>query len=254
MFWKHIKQYKVFQFFVQTKKHSLFPIFTGASGVWLGMLVTPTIGGIFFVISLYSALVIWLPWDKIFRNKHNPLTKYIVSAILILLLIVPTWNKLISIFPTTDPYIQPLMIGKARVDVILGSEDKNIGTTFSNSWCYRGRILLVTGPKTYLEMYIATVPGIHIERTKNNQLRYSGELELYPDNKTTGQPISFLRNAECALVCIPDHIPRDANVIGGEVILTFNSSILVRIPIPPQKIEENLIIIENIQKYFKNSR
>ena len=152
---------------------------------------------------------------------------------------------------TYDPYEQPLLTGIAYIDIIIGSKDKNIGTNHFNSWCYRGRILLVKEQESFLEMWIATMPGIHIERIENNQLRYSGELALKPDNKTTGKPISYLTKADSALIYIFDNIPQDSNIISGKTIITLNSSVRIEIPIPSQIMDGNAIVIEDIQKYFK---
>jgi len=215
------------------------------------MLLTPTIGAFFIALSIYSALVMWFPWGEVNAIRLKPLHIYLLSAVITLLIVVPFWGKLISIFPTTDPYRQPLLTGKARIDVIVSSTDKNVGTKHSNSWCYRGRIFLVTGPEQFLEMWIAAIPGIHVERLGNNQLRYSGDFDLHPENETTWKPVSDLRVAEHALVFIYDNIPPDANVIDGNVVFTLNSTIQVKVPIMPQEIKSDMIFIEDFPKYFE---
>jgi hypothetical protein len=250
MAWQFIKENRVVQFIKRKKAHLLFPIFTGVLGGWCGMLLTPVIGAIFIAMSIYLALVIFVPWHKISCNKLKICRDYFIPAVITLLIIVPVWNKLVSIFPSNDPYRQPLLTGKATIEIIISSEDKDVGTNHFNSWCLRGRIFLVKEQESLLEMWIATIPGIHIERIENNQLRYSGELSLHPNNKTTGKPIEYLKKAETALICIYDNIPQDSNVIGGETIITLNSSVCIKIPIPPQIMDYNTIVIQDIQKYI----
>lgn len=215
------------------------------------MLLTPTIGVIFIAITLYLALVIFVPWGKISWPKLKIYRDYFIPVAITFLIVAPTWNVLIDIFPSNSPYKQPLLTGSAIIEVIINTEDKSIGTKHSNSWCYRGRILLIKEQELFLEMWIATVPGIHVERIENNQLRYSGELALHPNNKTTGKQISNLTKANEALLCIFDHVPQDANVISGKITLTLNSSIRIEIPIPPQTMKDDTIIIKDIQKYFE---
>ena len=162
------------------------------------------------------------------------------------------WDKLVYIFDRDNLYKKPLLTGKATIDVIISSEDKNLGTYHFNSWCYSGGIALGTKQELLLEMWIATLPGIHIERIGNNQLRYSGELALHPKNKTTGKPIKYLTNAEVAFIYIFDNMPQDGNVVSGEAIITLNSSVCIKIPIPPktQIVDGNAIFIQDIQKYI----
>jgi hypothetical protein len=252
MDWQKIKTHWLFSYFTQKNKHPLVPILTFVLGAWMGMLISPVTGAFLIGLSLYFALVIYFPWDKISQIKNKNIRIYLVPAIITILIILPFWNKLVSIFPITDPYKQPLLTGNATIEVIISSDDKNIGTNFHNSWCYRGRIFLVKEKEQelFLEMWIATVPGIHIERIENNQLHYSGELALHPNNKTTGKPIKYLTKAETALICIYDNIPQDGNVISGEAIITLNSSVCIKIPIPPQIMDGNIIVIQDIQKYI----
>lgn len=248
MIWEFIKENRLSRYVRRGKAHYLFPLLTGALGVWTGMLLTPTIGALCFVITIFLVFIIFFPWGK-FRGKYS----VYISVIITFLIVLPNWNRLVSIFPTTDPYQQPLMTGKARVDVTISSKDENLGTQHRNSWCYSGRVFLVTGPELFLEMWIVTVPGIHVERVGNNQLRYSGDLELHPNNKSTGKPIHYLRKAEAALIFIYDNMPKEGDVISGELILTLNSAVRVEIPIPPQTVKgDEPIIILDIQKYFKN--
>ena len=216
-------------------------------GVWVGMLLTPTIGAICFIITIFLVLVIFIPLEKM-KRRHS----VILFATITLAITLPNWNKLVSIFPSTDPYEQPLLTGQASLNLIIDSENNNLGTNSSNRWCSRVRFLLVQGQELFLEMYLATVPPIRVERIENNRLRYSGELALCPANKTTGKPIKYLRKADCALIYIFDNMPENYNVVGGVVVITLNSSIRIKAPILPQVVDgNNPVIIQDIRRYFK---
>src|SRR4030042_3980203 len=108
----------------QKKAHRLFPVFTASMGVWLGMLLTPTIGAFCIVLSIYSALVMWFPWGKIPCRKipwekFKTYRAYIISAVITLLIAVPFWDTLVDICDINNPYKQLLRTAEADIEAVI---------------------------------------------------------------------------------------------------------------------------------------
>lgn len=247
--WKFILN--KYSYYKQKKSHWSFPFFMWAWGGFFGMFINPSIGVIFFALGIYFALINFIPWGKIPWGKRKFYRDYFIPAALTLLIVMPLWNKLIYFCDHDNPYKQPLLTGKALIEMVVDSNDTDIGTKHPNSWCLRGRISLIKEQESFLTMDIRQLPGVQIKRIENNQLHYSGEFELSPENETTNKPINYLNKTDKAILYIPDNIPEDAYVISGKIIITLNSSVHIEIPMPSQKINDNAITIPNIQKYFK---
>jgi len=139
-----------YKFFKQKKAHFLFPVFTGVLGGWLGMLLTPTIGVIFIALTLYLALVIFMPWNKISWPKWKIYRDYFIPAAITLLIVMPIWNVLIDTFPSDDPYKQPLRTGKANIEVIV--EPSTLINGGLKSFAGLGKISLIKDDNIILEM------------------------------------------------------------------------------------------------------
>lgn len=242
MLWQFI--INKFTYFKQKKAHFLFPFFTGALGGWLGMFLTPTIGAIFIAITIYLALVIFMPWNKIPWKRLKTYNNYFIPAIITLVFVCPMWNKLIAIFPTTDPYQQLLQTGKANIEVTVEPNDVISGGL--QSFAGLGSILLIKDDNIILEMNGAAAK----KQIENGQVIFWVRPELYLKDKSINKPIYQLTEAQAAIIRF-EKLPPKSKVLKGDVVFTFNSSVHITIPIPPQTMENDAIIIQDIQKYFK---
>lgn len=245
MDWKFVKDNTIVRFIKRKKAHFLFPIFTGSLGAWLGLLLTPTIGVIFIAISVYLAIVIFVPWNKSFRNNWKLCCKYFIPAVITLLIVVLAWDKLISIFPTTSPYKQPLRTGEANIEVTV--EPNGLMSGGLRSFGGLGRVLLVKdGNNIILEM---NGPAAR-EQIESDQVNFWVRPRLYLKANSINKPIYQITEAETAIIWF-EKLPPKSKVVKGEVVFTFNSSIRVEIPIPSQTMKDDVIIIQDIQKYFE---
>ena len=249
---KHIKERRSYHLF-------LFSVFSAALSGGVGMLLNaPIIGAILAVVALYTALVMWIPWNKIPWSKFHLdklvfFRNYLISAIITFIIVFPLWNSLVSIFDRDNPYKKPLRTGAAYIEVIIDSNDVNIGVNNSlNSWSEKGEILLgkCKEGKRILGMYILTVPPIQIKRIDNNQLRYCGIMGLPPTDESIGKPIYCLAMADCVVVRI-DKMPQNSKVVGGAITFTFNSSMSIKIPTPPQTMQGDALGVADIQGYLR---
>lgn len=208
------------------------------------MLFTPTIGVIFIATTIFLAFVIFVPWEKLSSwPKRKIFWQYFISAIVTCLIIVPAWNNWISIFPTTDPYKQLLRTGNANIEVI-AEPSSVIGGM--RSFAGLGSVSLLKKDDVILEMNAAAAR----QQLENNQVRFFARPELYLKDESINKPIYKIAEAEAAIVFF-EKLPPKSKILTGEVVLTFNNSIYIVIPIPPQTMENDVIIIQDIQKYFK---
>ena len=233
-----------YTYYKRKKAHFLFPFFTLALGIWSGMLLTPTIGVICIAASIFLAFVIFVPCEKLSSwPKRKIFWHYFISGIVTFLIIVPAWNKWISIFPTIDPYKQPLRTGKANIEVI-AEPSSVIGGM--RSFAGLGSVALVKEDDVILEMNAVAAR----QQLQNNEVRFFARPELDLKDQSNNKQICKIAEAETAIVFF-EKLPPKSKILTGEVVLTFNNSIYILIPIPPQTMENDIIIIQDIQKYFK---
>jgi len=245
MDWQRITKNKLFSYFKRKNVYPLLPILTFILGGWLGMLTTPIVGVFCIALSIYLALVIYFPWEKISWKKFKICCDYLIPAIITILIVWPFWNKLVSIFPITDPYKQPLQIGKADIDVTV-EPNGEIGGGL-RSFAGLGSILLVKDDNSILVEMEGVAARKQIE---NGQMVYWSKPELDIKDESVNKPICRLAEAERAVIWF-ERLPPKSKIIKGEVAFTFNSSVHLVIPIPPQTMENDVIIIQDVRKYFK---
>lgn len=248
MDWEHIKNNRVCRFVKHKKAHRLFPVFTWAIGGWFGMLLTPPIGAFFIALSIYSALVMWLPWGKIPRIKLKSLHIYLISAVITLLIVVPLWGKITSLFQE-DPYKQLLRTGTADVDITINSKN-TITHRRVATWGDWGPLTVGKDGEFILFMELS-LPSIRIEPIDPNQVRFTGTLILDVRDKAIDRPISDLSKADYIFLRFKNALT-ESKVVNGDIVFNFNGgSVQTKIPIPPQQIENETIIVQDVQRYFK---
>lgn len=94
---------QVFRNYFKSKaKHPLFAIFTGFAGVAIGMLIQPWIGAFCLSIAFYLALVIFVPWHKIYNRFGNKMS-LLLPTIICLVVIPLCWNYMIMLFSENKP-------------------------------------------------------------------------------------------------------------------------------------------------------
>lgn len=242
-----LRQYiaKIYNYYKRTKAHYLFPFLTGATGVWLGMLLTPTIGAICFLISIYLFFVIF-PLNKIHWVKLKTHRQHIISIIITLIIALFSWNKLIAIFPSNDPYKELLQTGTATV--VIGIEPNSV---FLNEFPI-GYIQFLKDQEVFLGMGIS--PAKVETQIVDNQAFCKAIFDLDQTCKAIGNPISHLTKTEIAKINL-NIIPVKSRIADGYAIFSFNSSVSTdKIPIPSQTMENDFIVIQNVGKYLKEKK
>jgi len=213
-------------------------------------LTTPTITAIAIVLLVYIVLVILLEvWikSKICRWIKSEKRCYciIYFSILIICILIASffWNKLVYICDRDNPYKQPLRIGTATI--VIGIEPNSV---FLNEFPI-GYIRFMKGQEVFLGMEIS--PAKVETQIVDNQAFCKAIFELDQTCKAIGNPISHLTKTEIAKISL-NTIPVKSKITDGYAIFHFNSSVSTdKIPIPPQTMENDVIIIQGIQEYFK---
>jgi hypothetical protein len=217
----------------------LFPVFNAAlSGAVSMILNMPTFGAILATVALYTALVMWTPWEKLGKIKNY---NYFISALITFAIVFPFWNKLLDICNPNNPCKQPLRTGTASVEVIVEADSHF--AAFSGGVGY---ISLVKDQNAILTMTSFNCYG---KRIGNNEAVFkSTAFNLDAMDNSIGKPIYCLFDAEYAQLSMP---LCSNKVIGGSIVCIFNNAVHREIPILRQTVDENGIIIQNIGKYLK---
>ena len=232
--------------FKQKKTHYLFPILTLAIGWWLSMLTNRIVGAIFFCITIYLLLVIFIPWDKIKISGKVILTTYLVPAIICLVIVVPMWNNIVSIFPSQ--YKDLIRTSTATVDITVQSEQDKSRTVLGEgggylAFCKGSNALLVNIQSNY-----------DVTQSGESEFVYSGVFNMDVSSETTKETVKYLEQTEYIQIRYSD-MPDNTQVLNGKAIVTINNSVRFEFDVPPQPMNSNLtssnfIIIPNVKQYL----
>lgn len=96
------------QYFKNQQSHRLYPLLSTALSVVFGMLISPVIGAICAVITLYLIIVIFIPWRSLVKENNVIVVRYGLSLFLCLVVAFPYWGKIVSIFP--DNHVKEIVI------------------------------------------------------------------------------------------------------------------------------------------------
>jgi len=244
--WKILTWFKKgWYWFKQKNAHYLFPIFTFFVGWVIGMLTTPFIGALSTGITLYLALVIFIPWDKIkWLAIFHKVLSYIISAIVVIAIILPMWNILINIFPSNNPYRELIRTATATVEVTIRSSEEIDGRYITAGGYLAfviksGAILLVSSPECF---------GKQIGEER---VQYHGVFDLDTTDIYTKNHIYALKNTEyIQIVFVP--IPDNSQVLSGKAVVTINNSVRIEFDVPAQQMTNSNILIKDIQAYFRD--
>ena len=228
------------QWYKQKKNHYLFPLFTAIVGMVGGMLLTPTIGVIGIALSLYLALVIFLPWHKIkWDRKLHLIMPYIISIIISCVIILPISKYLITIFPSYNPYKQLIRTVTATVEVYVDSKENGKGHILDKG----GYLIFAKGKEALL---ITSASESYEKQIDENTILYRGIFNMDASSDVTQQKVHFLKQAE--YIQIGFSRLKKMQIKDGKAIVIINSNIRCEFIIPSQHMNNNFIIIPNIQR------
>ena len=230
--------------------HWLYILFAPLFGwVMSNFLTTPTISAIAIILLGYIVLIILLEvWIKSKICRWIKSEKYcyciIYSGLLIvcILIALPFWNMLVYVCDRDNPYKQPLRTGTATI--VVGMEPNSVFLTRFPS----GYIQFMKRQEVLLGMEVS--PANVNTQIVNNQSFCKATFELDQTCKFVGNPICHLIKTEFAKISL-NIIPAKSKITDGYAIFTFNSSVHITIPIPPQTTKDNAIIIQDVQKYLR---
>ena len=214
------------------------------------MWLTTVIGAICTLIflSLGWAIV----WDTAIQCKpkyYHFCISRVIPVIVCMLVVLFYWDKYVALFPSNDPWKQPLRTGTAAIRIVIDSDSNSAGECdclecASIQMWKSGEFLLemVTLHSTYRQI-------------GNNEVLYEAIVfNLDTRSKLMGKPLSCLADVNYAQIFFLNEtrFPRDQKikVKSGQITLTFNSSVYIEIPIPAQT-ARFYILVPDIQKYFK---
>jgi hypothetical protein len=243
MDWRKITNTKIFDFIKAKRTHRIFPYFWFISTQVIGMLYSPTIAALGIFTSAYLLLIMFVPE----KSKHKIALQF---ALLIICFFAGLlfWDKLIAILPSADPYRQPLRTGEAHIEVVV-EPNGVIGGGLKRFGGAGISLLKELEEPSLLLMINGLAEGKPME---NGQVLFRVELKLdTAKDKSINKPICNLLAETKYVVIWFEKLPPKSRVRGGQVIFTFNSFVRVWIPIPPQTMESDAIIIQDVQEFFQ---
>jgi hypothetical protein len=254
MDWKFIKDNKLIQ---QFKAHPLYWIFAAIFGwVMSNFLTTPLITAIAIVLLGYIALVILLEvWIKS-KISHwmSDIWCYcaIYSGLLIICILIalPFWNILVYVCDRDNPYKQPVRTATATVGILVSVEDNsNMQSAYSDRAC--ATLFLLKNKTILIAMNSSNCGCFPPIGSKNEFIYKATNFHCEAESDKTVYSITGADTISMDFIGLPP----ESNIIGGDITLTFNASLTVKIPIPKQISNKyGWVKIPDIQKYLKEGK
>lgn len=145
-----------------------------------------------------------------------------------------------------DPYEQHLFTGTATIVV------KTEPNAAIKKLLPEGYLLFVKNKEIILRMDLSIDKVF--ERMENNQQIYKAAFELDQTSKAVDNPINQLAQNDFIQIYL-NAIQPQSKIEDGNVLFIFNSSVPpIRMLIPPQTMDGNVIFISDIQQYFKKEK
>jgi len=241
------------------------------------LLNTPTIKACSVVLIAFIMLAITL--DALFKSKAHRWIEsekhyyYIIySALLIICILIamPFWGKLVYLCDRDSPYKKTIQTCSGGIELIFNTltvhgnvtlqdgksfgENKSIGVKDLHN--HMG--LIVKTKENKSEIIFLKENEIIFKMISNESLLepngidkaiYTANFKLNELDKSFGRPLDGLKMVESMQIYV-DVFPELNEILGGVIKCTFNGSIVIEIPIQPQIIKKNLLIIHDIQKYL----
>ncbi|MFC1909191.1 hypothetical protein ACFLXD_04980 [Chloroflexota bacterium] len=230
--------------------HPLFPLLTSCVGIWVGnVLDNPFITASTLVISIYLALVIFVPWEKVLTriHKYRTLMPHLISLLVCLVLVIFFWNGGFHLL-SDDPFDQQINTAIAHVDVIVKADEKEEFHSHNTLMLDGdGYIALFTEQGVILDCkgYGTTV------RPFETNNRYIIDLKMEETSDYTQNKIKHLRlvkHAQIRMYGISDN----ATVLGGEVAIILNGFARFELNIPSQMMRSKDLFIPDFQEQILN--
>ena len=140
-------------------------------------------------------------------------------------------------------YEQPITNVTATVRVVVSSsDDVNISSPISGGYFLIG--------KGSTPLLTTADVSCRVRQIGNDQVEYTGTFDAQPNDACMGEAVrslahAFAGNVKFNLMGIQD-------VVGGEVVLLLNGHIRFDIPIPPQQMEMDIVVIPNIGEILRS--
>jgi hypothetical protein len=146
--------------------------------------------------------------------------------------------------PLQDIMDTSILTATATVDIIIASDKAEGKTSHIAPGNY---VAFGKGSEALLVMSSTECTS---EQTGERTLRYYSTVSLEATSRALNQPLSMLKEAEYVQICL-EPMPSGSHVLSGKALCVFNGDIPMEIPIKPQRMTGELIIIRDIDRAFE---
>jgi hypothetical protein len=141
-----------------------------------------------------------------------------------------------------NPVAQPILTATATVEVAVQSA-KLINKTYTNRGGY-----VVFGRKG-APLLVLTTSESRAWPTGSGEVSWRGVFNMDVADTSIGKPVRSLHDADILQISF-DMLPPNSDVNRGLAVVTINSSVRIEIPIQPQKMLNEQILVPGIARYL----
>ena len=204
---------------------------------------TPFIGAIVLLVIEFGVVIALL--ELLTKAIKSNIYRYSIICFIALVVCGLTigfyWDVLYDCSNPTNPYKQPLQTGIATIEIT--TEENG---PYKSEWS-EGYVKFIKEHKVLLMMPAQS--DMIFRELGNNRRWYRATFELDILGKFIGKPIRYFNKTESVWINL-SIILKKSKITGGTIKCTFNNSVCFQIPIPPQTMEDDIIVIPDVGKYF----
>ena len=155
-------------------------------------------------------------------------------------------KKIVARLESEDPLKKLIASASATVEISIES-DKQINTHYADRGGY---LAFAKGSDAIL---VCEADHSYARQTGKGEVIYRGVFHMPATDSAVGKPIKFLEDAEYLQISFLK-IPKNSSVVSGKAIIVVNGSQRFEFPVPPQKMQEDLILVQGIEGFISSRR
>lgn len=145
-----------------------------------------------------------------------------------------------------NPLKKPIASATSHVEVTIKS-DEQIDTLY---WSEGGLLAFV---KNNQPLLVTSATKSKARQNGKGEVIYKGDFQMQTDLSAIGKPIEILQSSDILIVKFAK-IPENSKVVSGKAYAVINGNIRLEFEIPPQDMQDDIIVIHDIENAFKTKQ